>query len=141
MLRLTKRYPFSASHRLHTDRLSDEENARLFGKCNNPYGHGHNYVLEVSVSGEDDPASGMLLQRAELDRLVHRAVLDKVDHANLNTDVAAMKDVVPTTENLALVIGNWLREACEKEFEGRPIRLNRIRIEETPRNSFEVTYG
>jgi 6-pyruvoyltetrahydropterin/6-carboxytetrahydropterin synthase len=141
MLRLAKRYAFSASHRLHSSRLSDEENARMFGKCNNPFGHGHNYILEVGVTGEGDPDSGMLLPRAELDRLVRKAVLDKVDHANLNTDVASLQGVVPTTENLALAIGNWLREACEKEFQGLPVRLDRVRIEETPRNTFEVTYG
>jgi 6-pyruvoyltetrahydropterin/6-carboxytetrahydropterin synthase len=141
MLRLSKRYPFSASHRLHSSELSEQENARLFGKCNNPFGHGHNYVLEVGVCGEADPESGMLLPRAELDRLVRKAVLDKVDHANLNADVAGMRGLVPTTENLALVIGRWLREAWEKEFDGRPVRLDRVRIEETARNTFEVTYG
>jgi len=141
MLRLAKRYPFSASHRLHCSQLGDEENARLFGKCNNPFGHGHNYVLEVCVSGEGDPDSGMLLPRPKLDNLVREAVLDRVDHANLNTDVPAMRDLVPTTENLALVIGSWLREAFEKEFQGRPLRLDRVRIEETARNTFEVTYG
>ncbi len=141
MLRLAKRYPFSASHRLHSDQLSEEENRRMFGKCNNPYGHGHNYVLEVGVSGEPDPNSGMLLTRTELDRIVRQAVLDRIDHANLNTDVESMRDVVPTTENLALAIGDWLQQACEKEFAGRPLRLDRIRIEETARNTFEVTYG
>jgi 6-pyruvoyltetrahydropterin/6-carboxytetrahydropterin synthase len=141
MLRLAKRYPFSASHRLHSDGLSEEENDRLFGKCNNPFGHGHNYVLEVAVSGQPDAVSGMLLTRAELDRIVHQAVLDKIDHANLNTDVDSMRGVVPTTENLALEIGRWLREACENEFAGRPLRLDRVRIEETARNTIEVTYG
>jgi 6-pyruvoyltetrahydropterin/6-carboxytetrahydropterin synthase len=141
MLRLAKRYPFSASHRLHSDQLSDDENDRLFGKCNNPFGHGHNYVLEVGLSGEPDPESGMLLPRPELDRIVRQAALDRIDHANLNTDVDAMRGVVPTTENLALVIGRLLREACEKEFAGRPLRLDRIRIEETARNTFEVIYG
>jgi 6-pyruvoyltetrahydropterin/6-carboxytetrahydropterin synthase len=141
MLRLAKRYPFSASHRLHTSRLSEEENARLFGKCNNPFGHGHNYVLEVAVRGEADADSGLLLTRAELDRLVRKTVLDKVDHANLNTDVAEMRELVPTTENLALLIGRWLRDAWDREFNGRPVRLDRVRIEETARNTFEVTYG
>jgi len=141
MLRLAKRYAFSASHRLHSGLLSEEENARLFGKCNNPFGHGHNYVLEVSVTGEGDPESGMLLSRAELDRLVEKAVLSKVDHANLNTDVPAMRGVVPTTENLALAIASWLQEACEKELQGRAVRLDRVRIEETTRNTVEVTYG
>ena len=141
MLRLSKRYPFSASHRLHSDDLSDAENERLFGKCNNPFGHGHNYVLEVAVSGETDPQSGMLLARTELDRLVQRAVLDKVDHANLNSDVPEMSGTVPTTENLALFIARWLCEAWQEQFAGLPIRLDRVRIEETARNTFEVTYG
>jgi 6-pyruvoyltetrahydropterin/6-carboxytetrahydropterin synthase len=141
MLRLAKRYPFSASHRLHSSHLSEQENARLFGKCNNPYGHGHNYILEVGVCGEADPESGMLLPRGELDRLVREAVLDIVDHANLNADLPGMQGLVPTTENLALAIGDWLREAWEREFNGRPVRLDRVRIEETARNTFEVNYG
>jgi 6-pyruvoyltetrahydropterin/6-carboxytetrahydropterin synthase len=141
MLRLAKRYPFSASHRLHTDKLSAEENERLFGKCNNPFGHGHNYVLEVRVSGEADPRSGLLMSRTELDLLVRRAVLDKLDHANLNTDVAEMKDLVPTTENITLLAGRWLREYWDREFPGRSIRLEHIRVEETARNTFELTYG
>lgn len=138
MLRLTKRYPFVASHRLHIEQLSEEENARLFGKCNYPFGHGHNYVVEVSVSGDADAASGMLIRRDELDALVHRNVLSKLDHANLNTDVPELENMVPTTENLTLLIQRWLAGALEREFAGRNLRLNRIRIEETARNSFEV---
>jgi 6-pyruvoyltetrahydropterin/6-carboxytetrahydropterin synthase len=138
VLRLTKRYPFSASHRLHTAKLSDGENVRLFGKCNNPFGHGHNYVLEVSLAGEPDAQSGMMLSRPELDAFVERTVLSKIDHADLNAGVPEFQDVVPTTENLALLIDRWLRHAWPREFGGRPIQLARIRIEETGRNSFEV---
>jgi len=139
LLRLTKRYPFAASHRLHIDALSGEENARLFGKCNNPFGHGHNYVVEVALEGEPDAESGMLLDRPRLDSFVQETVLSKLDHANLNTDVPEMGSVVPTTENLALLILRWLNEAWGGEFAGAPFRLSRVRIEETGRNSFEVT--
>ena len=141
MLRLTKRYPFSASHRLHTNKLSEEENRRLFGKCNNPYGHGHNYLLEVSVEGEADARSGMLLARSTLDRIVEQAVLSKLDHTDLNRDVEELDDAVATTENLVLLIDRWLRAEWGREFAGRPVRLDRIRVEETARNSFEVTNG
>ncbi len=138
MLCLTRRYPFAASHRLHTGQLSAEENARLFGKCNNPFGHGHNYVVEVSLSGEADEASGMLIRRDEIDDFVQKNVLSRLDHANLNSDVPELESVVPTTENLTLLIQRWLRAAWEREFAGRDLRLSRVRIEETGRNSFEV---
>jgi 6-pyruvoyltetrahydropterin/6-carboxytetrahydropterin synthase len=138
VLRLTKRYPFSASHRLHTAKLSDEENSRLFGKCNNPFGHGHNYVLEVSLAGEPDLQTGMMLSRPELDAFVERTILSKIDHADLNADVPEFQDVVPTTENLALWIDRRLRQAWPREFGERPVQLAGIRIEETGRNSFEV---
>ena len=141
MLRLTKRYSFSASHRLHTDRLSKEENKRLFGKCNHTYGHGHNYTLEVSVAGEADPRSGMILMRPALDAIVERAVLSKLDHANLNTDIEELRDLVPTTENLTLLIDRWLREECNAEFAGQAVWIDRIRVNETARNSFAVTNG
>ena len=138
MLRLTRRYPFAASHRLHSDEFSAEENARLFGKCNNPFGHGHNYVVEVSLSGEADEASGMLIRRDEMDDFVNRNVLSKLDHANLNTSIPELENVVPTTENLTLLIQRWLAGAWEREFPGRSLRVSRVRIEETGRNSFEV---
>jgi len=137
VLRLTRRYPFAASHRLHSDQLSAEENARLFGKCNNPFGHGHNYVVEVSVSGVAEEASGMLTRREDLDDFVHKKVLTRLDHANLNTDIPELENVVPTTENLTLLIQSWLAGAWS-EFAGGNLQLNRVRIEETGRNSFEV---
>ncbi len=139
MLRLTKRYRFSASHRLHSGQLSEQENNRLFGKCNNPFGHGHNYVLEVSIGGEADPLSGLLAPRKALDRLVEKAVLRKVEHADLNHDVPELNGVVPTTENLTLLIRRWLERSWEEEFADGKARLTRVRIEETVRNSFEVT--
>lgn len=138
-MRLTRRYPFSASHRLHTPELSEEANEELFGKCNNPYGHGHNYVLEVSIEGEPDDRTGMIVERRVLDDFVRRTVLNRVDHADLNNDVAEFQDAVPTTENLSLAMHGWLKAGWNAEFGNREATLGRIRIEETARNSFEVT--
>lgn len=138
-MRLTRRYPFSASHRLHTDALSEEENARLFGKCNNPFGHGHNYVLEVSVAGEPDALSGLVMRRETLDDFVGRTALNRIDHTDLNKDVEEFQQTVPTTENLSLVVHRWLSAAWDAEFGDTRAKLDRIRIEETARNSFEVT--
>ena len=139
MLRLTKTYRFSASHRLHSQRLSAAENARVFGKCNNPQGHGHNYILSVSVSGEPDPSSGLLLSRSRLDALVDRTVLADLDYAYLNTGVEEFREIVPTTENLSLLIHRRLSQAWEQEFGRQSPRLDRVRVEETARNFFEVT--
>jgi 6-pyruvoyltetrahydropterin/6-carboxytetrahydropterin synthase len=127
---LGRRYRFAASHRLHTAQLSEEENYRVFGKCNNPYGHGHNYVLEVRLSGPVDPATGMIANLAELDAFVEREVLEPLDHKSLNEDVAAFRDTVPTTENLCEEIYRRLRAFPYA-------RLERVRIEETSNNSFE----
>jgi 6-pyruvoyltetrahydropterin/6-carboxytetrahydropterin synthase len=129
-IELSRRYRFAASHRLHTERLSEEENARVFGKCANPYGHGHNYVLEVSVSGELDAATGMIANLAELDGFVEREVIEAFDHHSLNEDVAAFRDVVPTTENLCIEIFRRL-ESFSKA------KLVRVRVQETSNNSFE----
>jgi 6-pyruvoyltetrahydropterin/6-carboxytetrahydropterin synthase len=127
---LGRRYRFSASHRLHTAHLSDEENFRVFGKCNNPFGHGHNYVLEVSVSGPVDPATGMIANLADLDSFVEQAVLQVFDHKSLNEDVAVFQDKVPTTENLCVDIYERLKSFSHA-------KLERVRIEETRNNSFE----
>jgi len=129
-IELGRRYHFSASHRLHTAHLSEEENSRVFGKCNNPFGHGHNYVLEVSVSGRVDPATGMIANLADLDGFVEQAVLQVVDHKSLNEDVAAFQEKVPTTENLCIDIYNRLKSFSHA-------KLERVRIEETRNNSFE----
>ena len=129
-LALTRRYWFAASHRLHSARLSEEENWRTYGKCNNPYGHGHNYVLEVTVSGPVDAATGMIANLADLDPFVERHVLEAFDHTYLNEDVPAFRERVPTTENVCLEIYHRL-----KSFPNA--RLERIRVEETSLNSFE----
>jgi 6-pyruvoyltetrahydropterin/6-carboxytetrahydropterin synthase len=129
-IELGRRYHFSASHRLHTAHLSEEENCRVFGKCNNPFGHGHNYVLEVSVSGKVDPATGMIANLSDLDGFVEQAVLQVFDHKSLNEDVAVFQEKVPTTENLCIDIYNRLKKFAHA-------KLERVRIEETRNNSFE----
>jgi len=127
---LTRRYSFAASHRLHSPRLGEEENRRVYGKCNNPYGHGHNYAVEVTVSGPVDPATGMVAHLGELDRFVERKVLETFDHKYLNEEIAEFRDRVPTTENLCIEIHNRLRD-----FPGAS--LMRVRLVETSLNSFE----
>jgi len=125
-----RRYHFAAAHRLHSAQLSDEENCRVYGKCNNPYGHGHNYVLEVSVSGTVDPATGMIVNLVDLDKFVHREVIEAFDHKSLNEDVAAFRALVPTTENLCKEIYQRLQHF--------PLaKLERVRIQETSNNAFE----
>ena len=127
---LGRRYRFSASHRLHSPLLSEEENCRVYGKCNNPYGHGHNYVVEVSVSGTVDPATGMIVNLADLDGFVEREVIEAFDQKSLNEEVAAFRERVPTTEYVCMEIYQRL-----KKF---PLaKLERVRVEETSNNAFE----
>jgi len=127
---LGRRYRFAASHRLHSRVLSDDENWRMYGKCNNPYGHGHNYVVEVSVSGKVNPATGMIVNLSELDGFVEREVIEAFDHKSLNEDVAVFRDRVPTTENICIEIFDRV-----KHF---PLaKLERVRVEETSNNAFE----
>ena len=127
---LGRRYRFSASHRLHTDKFSEEENVRVFGKCANPYGHGHNYVLEITVSGEVDPATGMIANLADLDEFVQREVIEAFDCRSLNEDVPVFRDVVPTTENLCIEIFERLKSFPRA-------KLERVRVQETTNNNFE----
>ena len=129
-IHLTRSYSFAASHRLHSPRLGEEENWRTYGKCNNPYGHGHNYVVEVTVSGPVEASTGMVADLGKLDRYVEREVLETFDHKYLNEEVAAFRDRVPTTENICIEIYNRLQA-----FPGA--RLERVRLEETSLNSFE----
>jgi 6-pyruvoyltetrahydropterin/6-carboxytetrahydropterin synthase len=131
-MRLTRRYRFAASHRLDTPALTAEENRKLYGKCNNPYGHGHDYSLEISVEGPLN-GDGMVVDRQALDQLVEQRVLRALDHKNLNCDVPEFEGVVPTTENLASLIERRLRD----NWNLSP-RLARIRIAETDRNTFEM---
>jgi 6-pyruvoyltetrahydropterin/6-carboxytetrahydropterin synthase len=139
VIHLTRRYRFAASHRLHSPRLSEEDNRRLYGKCANPFGHGHNYVVDVTVRGPIDPRSGSAVDLAALDALLRSEVLAPFDHRNLNTEVDVFARVVPTSENLGLEVFRRLRRSWERAFPGAWPRLWKVRIAETPRNIFEVT--
>ncbi len=127
---LSRRYRFSAAHRLHGAQFSEEENRRLYGKCANPHGHGHNYVLEVTIGGPVDAATGMVANLGELDAFVEREVVEAFDHKYLNEEVGEFGALVPTTENLCREIWRRLRAFPAA-------RLERVRIEETSKNSFE----
>jgi 6-pyruvoyltetrahydropterin/6-carboxytetrahydropterin synthase len=131
---LTRRYWFAASHRLHSEQLSPEENRATYGKCNNPYGHGHNYALEVTVSGAVEASTGMVCNLADLDGLVTREILSRYEHANLNT-LPEFSTRVPTTENLCTEI----YEILQRGF--RHAHLEKVRLEETMMNSFEYAGG
>ena len=128
----TRAYTISASHRLHTDDLSADENKSTFGKCNHPHGHGHNYRIEVTVGGEVDPGTGMVINMATLDAVVQREIVARFDHMNLNLD-PLFAHRVSTTENLCIAIYDLLRPALE------PAKLDKIRIEETENNFFEYS--
>ena len=129
-LHLWRRYKFCASHRLHSAQLGEEENRLVYGKCNNPYGHGHNYVVEVAVSGPVDPATGMIANLTDLDAFVEREILEPFDHKYLNEEIAEFQKNIPTTENICMEIFNRLRSFS-------PAKLERVRVEETGLNSFE----
>jgi 6-pyruvoyltetrahydropterin/6-carboxytetrahydropterin synthase len=129
---LNRRYRFSASHRLHSDQMSDAENRATYGKCNNPYGHGHNYILEVTVSGQVD-RNGMVCDLVDLDNTVQREVVTRFDLENLNMQ-PEFSAAVPTTENLCTVIYDILK----REF--RQAHLEKVRLEETMMNSFEISF-
>src|ERR1700733_7044574 len=127
---LSRRYMFSASHRLHNDAMSEGENAATYGKCNNPYGHGHNYIVEVTVSGPVDESTGMVCNLTDLDGFMEREVLARYGHENLNL-LQDFSDQVPTTENLCIQI----YEIVQRGFHFA--HLERVRLEETMMNSFE----
>ena len=125
-----RRYTLSASHRLHTNALTVEENRATYGKCNNPHGHGHNYVVEVMVGGAVDPETGMVVDMAALDEVVRARVIERFDHANLNLD-PLFANRVPTTENLSREVFALLKDALPTG------KLERVRVEETENNFFE----
>jgi len=127
---LTRRYLFSASHRLHSDMLSPAANRETYGKCNNPHGHGHNYVVEVLITGAVDAETGMVVDMAALDDVVRSHVVDRFDHANLNLDPLFVNRV-PTTENLCRAAFMLLKDALPAG------KLERVRVEETENNFFE----
>src|SRR5579863_1526935 len=129
-----RRYTMSASHRLHAEELSAEENRAAYGKCNNPHGHGHNYVVEVLVSGAVNGETGMVVDLVALDGAVRERVLDRFDHANLNLD-SLFQGRVPTTENFSRAIFSLLRDALPE------VELEHVRVEETENNFFECSAG
>ena len=129
---LTRRYLFSASHRLHSAEMSEEENQITYGKCNNPHGHGHNYALEVTVRGSVDPATGMVCNLVDLDTCVEREVLSRYDLENLNT-LQEFAVTVPTTENLCIEIFEILQRTFPHAH------LEKVKLEETMMNSFEYS--
>ncbi|PYX44060.1 MAG: 6-pyruvoyl tetrahydrobiopterin synthase [Acidobacteria bacterium] len=131
---LSRRYHFSSSHRLHSEKMSAEENIATYGKCNNPHGHGHNYTLEVTVSGRVDASTGMVCNLVDLDSFVEREVLSRYHLENLNT-VQEFAQLVPTTENLSIEIF----EILQRGF--KCAHLERVRLEETMMNSFEYAGG
>lgn len=128
---ITRQVHFNSAHRLHNPRKSQRWNEEKYGLCTNPHWHGHNYVLEVTVCGEPDPDTGYVLDLAELKRILHRAVVDKCDHRNLNDQVDFLRGIIPSTENL--VIAFW--EQIEPHLTAG--RLHRVRLYETPRNFAE----
>jgi 6-pyruvoyltetrahydropterin/6-carboxytetrahydropterin synthase len=134
MVRLSQKFEFAASHRLHVPTLSDEENARTFGKCNNPHGHGHNYELEVTLRGVPH-ANGTLMDVPAMERLVATNVIERFDHKNLNVECADFKDVVPSVENIAKVIYGIL----EPKFAEAGATLAKVTVWETPKTWCEYS--
>jgi len=128
---VTRRLRFNAAHRVHNPELSDDENRALFGKCNNPNWHGHNYVLEVSVEGPVDERTGYVMDLAKLKTLVERELIDQVDHRNMNVDVPFMRGVNPTSENIVVACWRVLEPSVT------PGRLKRLRLWETENNYVE----
>lgn len=130
---VTRRLQFNAAHRVHNPALSEAENQAIFGKCNNPNWHGHNYILDVSVTGDIDPRTGYVLDLAALKRIVEREIVDKVDHRNFNLEVDFMRDIIPTTENIIVQMWRVLAPAVT------PARLSRLVLWETPNNYVEYS--
>jgi len=126
MIRITRRVEFSAAHFYHNPNLSPEENLRIFGKCNNPHGHGHNYALEVTIAGEPDATTGMILDLKELKEILQTEVIDRMDHRHLNYEVPELAGQIPTCENLAVAIWKLLLPRITKG------KLDRVRVYESP---------
>jgi 6-pyruvoyltetrahydropterin/6-carboxytetrahydropterin synthase len=130
---VTRRVRFNAAHRVHNPDLPDAENERLFGKCNNPNWHGHNYTLDVSVEGDIDPKTGYVYDLSKLKKTVEREIVDIVDHKNFNLDVPFMKGVIPTSENIIAAFWKILAPKV------KPAQLTRLVLWETENNYVEYT--
>ena len=134
MVRLSQKFEFSASHRLHSPQLSDEENRNCFGKCNNPNGHGHNYELQVTLGGTPD-SSGVIVDIPTFERTVNEAVIDRFDHKNLNVELAEFRDLIPSVENIAMVIYRLLKP----KFDTGRAKLASVTVWETPKTWCEYS--
>lgn len=134
MVALTRSIDFAAAHRLHAPGLSESENLAIFGKCNNPKGHGHNYGVEITVIGEPDPATGMIVDLLALDAVLEREIMARYDHKHLNDDTEDFRAANPTSENLTLAIWRHLVNKIPA-----PARLQKVVVRETDRNFFEYT--
>jgi 6-pyruvoyltetrahydropterin/6-carboxytetrahydropterin synthase len=128
MIRLSQKFEFSATHRLHNPKASEEENRRLFGKCNNPHGHGHNYELQVTLRGQPDP-SGLLIDIPEFERIVAGTVIERFDHKNLNIELPEFRELIPSVENIAMTIHRLLKP----QFEQQRASLASVTVWETPK--------
>jgi 6-pyruvoyltetrahydropterin/6-carboxytetrahydropterin synthase len=137
MVYLTRSIEFAASHRLHTDKLSHEENCRIYGKCNNPNGHGHNYVVEVTVAGVPDPKTGIVIDLGAFEKLLDDEIDARFDHKHLNLDTDYFKDRVATAENIAIVIWDLLADKVQSCRKGGVVALHRVRLIETARSWFD----
>ncbi len=138
-VRLTKRYTFPASHRLHSPALSDAENRALYGKCDNPHGHGHNYEVELTVRGPVDAVTGRVVDLFALDQLAEDQFLAPFRYRDLNAEVDAFREAVPTTENLATEVDRRLRSVWPSVFSNPGPELEKVRIHETDRNICELS--
>lgn len=138
IVHFSRRYRFSASHRLHLAGRTDAENQLLYGKCNNRFGHGHNYVVEVTVSGPVDPETGFVVDLGKLDALAQREIVDRFDGVHLNTDPAFAAGAVPSTENLVFDLERRLQEGVRALDPAGHVRLRSLRVEETGNNSFDL---
>lgn len=134
----SRRYRLSAMHRLHAPSLTDAQNRDTYGKCNNPFGHGHNYFIEVTVAGPIDPVTGFVVDMPKLDALAKRELLDRFDQVSLNDDPVFAGDFVPSTENLTIEVERIFRREVPKLDATGKLRLHTIRIEETANNSFDL---
>jgi len=135
MVLVTRREVFSASHRLFNKDLSDKENEQIFGKCSNPNGHGHNYTIEVVVAGEVDQRTGYVIDLSLLKEIIHRYVIEKLDHKNLNLDVDFLRDKIPSAENITIGIWDQLKDNIPKG------RLYSVKLFETENNYVEYKGG
>lgn len=136
---VTRKYSFSASHRLHVESFSEEENDRIFGKCNHPYGHGHNYEIFVTARGPVDDETGLAVDTRKLDGLVSDRVIGDFHLKNMNSEVPAFAKTPPTTENVGMEISRRIREGWSEVFPGPWPVFEKVRILETDRNIFEVS--